>query len=254
MQTITIANQKGGVGKTTLSSHLAFAAAGANMRVLLADFDPQASLSLGCNVVVPDPAYLSTMDLFAERPVSEPLQPVDDHISLIPAGDEALYELLTASTDVVLRARTALRSLASKFDLCVIDTPPERNSLLVGALAAADFVITPMTLGLYEQGGVAKLFNTIQGTQSALNPDLRHLGILLMKTNGRSTKERAMVQHMRSEYGDYVLSAELPERAAVRHAVNTRSPVWESPRGSSHEKAAKEWRDACTMILKEISK
>ncbi|MDP9902427.1 ParA family protein [Variovorax ginsengisoli] len=254
MKTIAIANQKGGVGKTTLSSHLAFAAAGANMRVLLVDFDPQASLSLGCNVAVPDPAYLTTLDLFSERPVNKPLQPVDDHMSIIPAGDEELYEYLGATTDVLLRARAMLRALAPKFDLCIIDTPPERNSLLIGALASADFVIVPMTLGLYEMGGVSKLFNTIQGVQAALNSDLRNLGILLMKTNGRSAKERAMVKAMREEHGDYVLSAELPERAAVRQAVNARTPVWSNPRGSSHEKAAKEWSDACAMILKETTK
>ncbi|MGJ7523728.1 ParA family protein [Variovorax sp. LT1P1] len=254
MKTIAIANQKGGVGKTTLSSHLAFAAAAANMRVLLVDLDPQASLSLGCNVAVPDPAYLTTLDLFSESPVNKPLQPVDDHMSIIPAGNEELYEYIGATTDVLLRARAAIRARASKFDLCVIDTPPERNALLIGALSIADFVIVPMTLGLYEMGGVGRLFDTIQGVQSGLNPGLRNLGILLMKTNGRSAKERAMVKAMRDEHGDHVFPAELPERAAVRQAVNARQPVWASPRGSSHEKAAKEWSDACAMILKETSK
>jgi chromosome partitioning protein len=254
MKTITIANQKGGVGKTTLTSHLAFAAAGANMRVLLVDFDPQASLSLGCNVAVPDPNYLTTLDLLSEVPVSKPLQPVDDHMSIIPAGNEELYDYIGATTDVLLRARTALQALAPKFDLCVIDTPPERNSLLIGALACADFVIVPMTLGLYEMGGVTRLFDTIQGVQHALNSDLHNLGILLMKTNGRSAKERAMVKAMRDQHGDHVLAAELPERAAVRQAVNSRMPVWANPRGSSHEKAAKEWSEACAMILKETSK
>ncbi|MBT2326388.1 ParA family protein [Variovorax paradoxus] len=123
-----------------------------------------------------------------------------------------MYDLLNAKTDVVMRARTALHAHAPKFDLCIIDTPPERNSLLVGALAVADFVVTPMTLGLYEQGGVAKLFDTIQGTRSAL----RHISILLMKTNGRSSKEREMVKHMRSQFGDYVLPAELPEFITLR--------------------------------------
>jgi chromosome partitioning protein len=75
-----------------------------------------------------------------------------------------------------------------------------------------------------------------------------------MKTNSRSAKERAMVKQMLDQYSDYILPTELVERAAVRHAVNTRTPVWESPRGSSHEKAAKEWRDACNHILTEMSK
>jgi len=254
MKIITVANQKGGCGKTTLSAHLAHAAAAAKRRVLLVDLDPQASLSLLFNIVVPDPAARTATDLLSSdsESAAKPLHQVDERISLIPA-DEPLYDHLSATTDVIARIRDNLRALADEFDVCVIDTPPERNSLLVGALAAADFVVTPMTLGLLEQGGVQRLFNAIEGIRSALNPELRHLGIMLLKTNPRSAKERAQIALMRQHYGDYVLPAELPERAAVRHAVNARVPVWFNPRGDSHEKAAKEWRAACSLILKELT-
>lgn len=250
MKIITTANQKGGVGKTTLTSHLGYAAAGAGLRTLMLDLDPQGSLSIGLNVLQPDAEHLVAADLFSETFIAKPIAKVDEQMSVIPS-DDALFDLLNANTDDVIRARDALRSLSSKFDVCLIDTPPERNPLLVTALAVADAVVTPMTLGLYEQGGVEKLFNTINGVRAALNPTLRHLGILLMKTNGRSSREKEMVQEMRTSYGDYVLSAELPERAAVRNAVNNRVPVWERPRGSSHDSAAREWKAACNLILTE---
>lgn len=254
MKIITVANQKGGCGKTTLSAHLAHAAAASKRRVLLVDLDPQASLSLLFNVVVPNPDEMTGSDLLAEEfgASSKSLHQVDDRVSLIPA-DEPLFDSLTATTDEVAKIGANLRAYEGKFDVCVIDTPPERNSLLVGALAAADCVVTPMTLGLLEEGGVQRLFATIEGVRSAMNPMLRHLGILLLKTNPRSTKERAQIAVMRQNYGDYVLPAELPERAAVRHAVNARVPVWFNPRGDSHEKAAKEWRAACTLLLKELT-
>jgi chromosome partitioning protein len=281
MKTLTIANQKGGVGKTTLSSHVCFAAAAANMRVLLADFDPQASLSLGFGVPVPDLNYLQAADLFfPDGDLKKPVHAYDEQISIIPAGEDLeaflggpakvamrtsgpeaeaqenqlLESLLVSSAAVVDRTRKALATLAPHFDLCIIDTPPGRSALLVSALAVADFVVTPMTLGLYEQGGTTKLFNTISGTREVFNEGLRHLGIQLMKTNARSPKERAIIKSMRESYGDYVLPYELTELVAVRQAVNAGVPVWENPRGSSHEKAAKEWQAATTNILNEVTK
>lgn len=282
MKTLTIANQKGGVGKTTLSSHLSYAASAANMRVLLADFDPQASLSLGFGVVEPDLSFLQAADLFfPDGDLTKPVLAYDEQISIMPAGEDLesflggpakvsmrksgevaseeqeaqlLHSLLMSSASVVQRAREALETLAPHFDLCIIDTPPGRSALLVSALAIADFVVTPMTLGLYEQGGTTKLFNTIQGTRLAFNDGLRHLGIQLMKTNARSPKERAIIKGMREAYGDYVLPHELTELVAVRQAVNAGVPVWENPRGSSHEKAAKEWQAATTHLLNEVTK
>ncbi|WP_208512284.1 ParA family protein [Variovorax paradoxus] len=255
MKTLTVANQKGGVGKTTLTVHSGYAAAGANLRVLMVDFDPQASLSLGFNIVQPNPEYLTSADLFSHDPVTKKPQPYDGNIDIIPA-DERLFDLISASTDDAIRARTALRAIgkARKYDLCIIDTPPERNLLLVAALAIADFVVIPMTLGLYEQGGVERLIETIEGTRMALNPSLATLGIQLMKTNSKSAREREQVQAMRDQFPEYVLKQELTELASVRQAVNNRLPVWHNPRGSSHEKAAKEWRIATAHILNEVTR
>lgn len=254
MKIITIANQKGGVGKTTLTAHLGYAAAAANMKVLMVDFDPQGSLNLACNVVVPDDDELHTSDLFSPDSVKKPLHVVDAFTSLIPSDDDVLAAFEKLPTDAVRNASKVLRNKAAKFDLCLIDTPPAKNALQFAGLAAADFVVTPMTIGLYELGGVQKLFDTIESVRSQLNSNLRHLGVLLMKTNGRSARERELVGQMREQFGDLVLDNELPERAAVRQAVNNRVPVWENPRGSSHKSAAAEWHAVCTSILTAATK
>ncbi len=169
------------------------------------------------------------------------------------AADHTLYGYIGAGQDAITIARTRLQVLDERYDLCIIDTPPERNALLIAALATADFVVTPMTVGLYERGGIKNLFDSIKGVRNAFNPGLAHVGILLMKTNGRSAKERAIVDDMREQYGAQVRAAELPERAAVRHAVDNRKAVWHKPRGSSHEKAAQEWRDACNELIEEVT-
>ena len=251
MKTLTIANQKGGAGKTTLTAHLAFAAQQAKKRVLLIDADPQGSLSLIFNTAVADPAMLATSDLFSTT-TDKPLCKIDRYLSLVPA-DETLFDLLSSPVSTLERLRENLKQFSGRFDLCLIDTPPERNSLLIGALAAADFVITPMTIGLLEQSGVRRLFDSIEGTRGALNPRLQHLGILLMKTNSRSSKERAMIEELRSLYGARILNTSLPERAAVRNSINSRCAVWTNPRGTTHQAAAAEWRSACSDILASLN-
>ncbi len=156
---------------------------------------------------------------------------------------------------MIRRPGPALRQFAGDFDLCLLDTPPLLGVRLMASLAAADYVVTPVSVGLYELAGVADLLQTIHIVRTqGFNPRLRHIGILPVKTNNRSTEEREGLASLRAQYGAAILPEVLPERAPVRKAIALRRPVWVATRGDGHLKAAQEWRAACASILGRMGK
>jgi len=261
MKTLAVANQKGGVGKSTLSVHLAYAALEAGLRVLLVDMDNQASLSMSFPASGDAAAGLLASHLF--RNLSDDFFPygnfpkvpekISDHLSIIRA-DDALLAVDKANNDVIRLPAKALRCFVKDYDLVLIDTPPLLGTRLMAALSAADFVLTPVSIGLFELAGVADLMKTIQVVRTqGFNPRLQHIGILPVKTNNRSKAEQTALDGLRARYGKAILPHTLPERAAVRKAVAMRQPVWKATHGDGHLKAAREWREACDAILIKVT-
>lgn len=254
MKILAIANQKGGVGKSTLTVHLAYAAIEAGLRVLLVDMDKQGSLSLSFPAEEgAQPGLLASWLYGASAPQEGP-EYITERLAIIRA-DNALLSIDKAENEVIRRPGAALRQFASSFDLCLIDTPPLLGVRLMASLSAADFVVTPVSVGLYELAGVADLLQTIHIVRTqGFNPRLRHIGILPVKTNNRSTEEREGLAALREQYGAAILPEVLPERAPVRKAIALRRPVWVGTRGDGHLKAAQEWRAACASILGRMGK
>ncbi|MBS0571863.1 MAG: ParA family protein [Proteobacteria bacterium] len=255
MKTLAIANQKGGVGKSTLTAHLGYAAVEAGLRVLLVDMDKQGSLSLTFPAAAGAAAGLVASKLYDAQPMPGAApERVSEQVSIIRA-DNALLSIDKAENEVIRRPAQALRAFAADFDLCLIDTPPLLGVRLMASLAAADYVVTPVSIGLYELAGVADLLQTIHVVRTqGFNPRLRHVGILPMKTNSRSGDENRALADLRQRYGNAILPDVLPERAPVRKAVAKRRPVWISTKGEGHMKAAQEWRAACESILGRMAK
>ena len=254
MKTLAVANQKGGVGKSTLTVHLAYAAEEAGLRVLLVDMDKQGSLSLTFAAAKGAAPGLTASRLFDAEPGAELPQVIGERISLIRA-DDRLLTIDKAENQVIRRPAVALQRFAGDFDLCLIDTPPLIGIRLMASLAAADFVVTPVSVGLYELAGVADLMQSIHVVRTqGFNARLKHIGILPMKTNNRSTEEREGLVELRERYGAAILPEVLPERSPVRKAIAKRRPVWASTKGEGHLKAAKEWRAACESILGRMGK
>lgn len=254
MKILAVANQKGGVGKSTLTVHLAYAALESGLRVLLVDMDKQGSLSL--TFTAPDGAVpgLVASKLYDLEPHADQPQMITDCLSIIRA-DNALLSIDKAENQVIRRPGQALRRFAAGFDLCLIDTPPLLGIRLMASLAASDYVVTPVSVGLYELAGVADLMQTIHVIRTqGFNPRLKHVGILPMKTNSRSVEEREGLDTLRKRYGAAILPEVLPERAPVRKAIAKRVPIWVSTKGEGHLKAAQEWRAACDSILGRIAK
>lgn len=254
MKILAVANQKGGVGKSTLTVHLAYAAVEAGLRVLLVDMDKQASLSLTFPAPPDAIPGLFASSLYDAAPNAGQPQQVSERLAIIRA-DNALLSIDKAENQVIRRPGQALRKFSKDFDLCLIDTPPLLGVRLMASLAAADFVVTPVSVGLYELAGVADLMQTIHVVRTqGFNPRLKHIGILPMKINNRSIEERAGLADLRNKYASAILTESLPERAPVRKAIAQRRPVWVGTRGEGHLKAAKEWRAACDAILSKLSK
>lgn len=258
MKILAVANQKGGVGKSTLAVHLALAAQEQGLRVLLVDADKQSSLSLFFKPAEQPPLLAEPVrpaaasDLFAPGPIGSP--EVLSPLCAILRADAKLLNVDKAENAVLQHPRAALRSLGEQFDVCIIDTPPLLGMRLMGSLIAADYVVTPVCVGLFEMHGVADLMGTIHVIRTqGLNPRLKHAGILAMKTNNRNKEEQAGLAELRSTYPAAMLPAVLPERAAVRKAIARRLPVWASPSGESHRHAAQEWKTACALILDKVT-
>lgn len=252
MRTLAVANQKGGVGKSTLTAHLAYAALEDGLRVLLVDLDKQGSLSLTF-----EPAADATPGLMASQlfePAAAELGPeaLGERLAIIRA-DDTLALLKGGAAAAERQPAKHLQRLAKQFDLCLIDTPGAigfNPPMTVAALVAADAVVCPFSVGLYETKGLADLWTYLKGIKvPAYNPKLRLLGLLPSKINTKSREERDALDDLRRHFGAVILPGMLAERTAVKQSVMRRKPVWRNTKGAGHLAAAKEWRDVCGHIL-----
>ena len=248
MKTIA-ANQKGGIGKTTLAVHLAYMGAEAGLRVLLVDLDIQESLTITFT-----PAHDAEPGMLASQLFSQELQTIRpeylaENVAIIRA-DENLSLLDGAGDEFIRRPALQLRRFADDFDLCIIDTPGRIGMQLNAALTASDAVICPVPVGLYEMAGLARLWGFIKAVKTkGYNPKLRLMGMIPSKINTKSKEERDGLSALREQFGSAILPYMLAERAAVKQAISRRRPVWVATRGAGHLKAAQEWREACNSIL-----
>lgn len=251
MKTLAVANQKGGVGKSTLTVHLAYAAIEQGLRVLLIDADVQGSLGVTFPSAGAEPGILASSLFDSAQEESRP-EVINSNLSIIRA-DKKLLMIDKAENEVIHRPGRVIRKFSEQFDVCLIDTPPLLGIRLMGALTASDYVVTPVSVGLYELAGLADLMQTIHVIRTqGFNARLKHLGILPVKTNSRSTEEQTALAELRSLYGAAILAHGLPERTPVRKAIAKRRAVWTATKGDGHLKAAREWRAACDSILQRL--
>lgn len=262
MITIALANQKGGAGKTTVATHLAFAATEKQYRVLFMDFDTQGSATLtftGNSKIGNDPDFagLKASDLFKDTALKVAPHKISEYLSIV-VPDRTLKEINDGEhgwdNSVISRPSTHLQALQADFDVCFIDTPPALCRVLEGALVMADYVITPMQIAAYDMDGAAELFDTIERIKQTKNNDLIHSGIVPTFTNTRSNVEKQAIASLRKDFGALLLPFEFSRRAAVNVAVAQRKPIWKNPKGSSHTKAAVEWKTTCDSLIEGFTK